>query len=301
VVTLFAALTATANAATPRCFGAASRAPDKPCVNPALKHSVTPTPDDAVLEPSAACTPVKSDVPPSRCAFGVSKTRAVATVALVGDSHAVHWRAALEHVFRVHRWRGITLYRSQCPFTAARTSLPEPDGSGCQQWKLQTLAWLQQHPEIGTIFVSGNTGAGVVVPSGQNRFEVKTAGYMTAWNSLPATIGHIIVLRDPPHNRQTTAACVQRAIAKREPAGTTCEVPIATALAPDPALEAAKRLNTPRVQAIDLTPFMCDAENCFPVVGGALVHKDVGHISATFSTTLGPYLLREIDTRVAQW
>jgi hypothetical protein len=157
-VTVFAALTATANAATPRCFGAASRAPGKPCVNPALQRSVTPTPEDALLEPSAACSPVKSVVPPSRCAFGVSKARAVATVALVGDSHAVHWRAALEHVFRVHRWRGITLYRSQCPFTAARTSLPEPDGSGCQEWKLQTLAYLQQHPEIGTIFVSHRRG-----------------------------------------------------------------------------------------------------------------------------------------------
>jgi SGNH domain (fused to AT3 domains) len=301
MVTLFAALTASANAATPRCFGAASRAPGTPCVNPALARSVTPTPDDALLEPSAACTPVKSVVAPSRCTFGVSKARAVATVALVGDSHAVHWRAALEHVFRVHRWRGITLYRSQCPFTAARTSLPEPDGSGCQQWKLQTLAWLQQHPEIGTIFVSGNTGAGVVVPTGQDRFEVKTAGYMTAWSSLPASIAHVLVLRDPPHNRQSTAACVRRAIAKREPAGTTCEVPIAAALAPDPASEAAKRLNTPRVQAIDLTPFMCDSKHCFPVIGGALVHKDVGHISATFSTTLGPYLLREVDTRMAQW
>src|SRR3954466_5107208 len=133
VVLVFVA-SATASA-TPRCFGAASRDPAEPCVNPALRLTVTPTPEDAVLEPSAACTPVRSAVAPSRCRFGVTQARAAATVALVGDSHAVHWRAALEHVFRVHRWRGITLYRSRCPFTAARTSLPEPDGSGCEQWK----------------------------------------------------------------------------------------------------------------------------------------------------------------------
>lgn len=292
---------ATASAATPRCFGAAARAPGKPCENPALRLAVTPTPEDALLESSAPCAPVKSVTAPSRCTFGVPKARAVATVALVGDSHAVHWRAALEHVFRVRRWRGVTLYRSQCPFTAARTSLPEPDGSACQQWKLDTLAYLRQHPEIGTIFVSGNTGAGVVVPAGQNRFEVKTAGYMTAWDELPASIAHVIVLRDPPHNRETTAACVQRAIERRTPAGTACQVPVKVALAPDPALEAAKRLASARVQAIDLTRFMCDAANCFPVIGGALVHKDVGHISRTFSTTLGPYLLREVDARMAQW
>jgi len=37
------------------------------------------------------------------------------------------------------------------------------------------------------------------------------------------------------------------------------------------------------------------------VIGGALVHKDVGHISTTFSTTLGPYVLRELNARMAEW
>jgi SGNH domain (fused to AT3 domains) len=303
VVTVTAVLVAcaTAHAAAPRCFGAAARDAAKPCTNPALRLSVTPTPEDAVLESSAACAPLTSKVAPARCSFGTPSKQARQTVALIGDSHAVHWRAALQHVFKVHRWRGITIYRSQCPFTGARTSLAEPDGSGCEQWKRDTFAYLSAHPEIDTIFVSGNTGAGVVVPSGQNRFEVKTAGYATAWSSLPASIRHIVVLRDPPHNRETTAACVERAIERRKPAGTTCQVPVATALASDPALEAAKRLDSPRVQAIDLTPFMCDAANCFPVIGGALVHKDVGHISTTFSTTLGPYLLRELNARMAEW
>jgi hypothetical protein len=39
---------------------------------------------------------------------------------------------------------------------------------------------------------------------------------------------------------------------------------------------------------------MCDRENCFPVVGGALVIKDIGHLTRTFSATLGPYLDRAI-------
>src|SRR3954471_18526400 len=139
---------ATVHAAGPRCFGAAARDPAKPCTNPALKLSVTPTPEDAVLEASAACAPVMSKVAPARCSFGAAKRDARQTVALIGDSHAVHWRAALQHVLKVHRWRGITIYRSQCPFTAARTSLAEPDGSACQQWKLDTLAYLNAHPEI---------------------------------------------------------------------------------------------------------------------------------------------------------
>jgi hypothetical protein len=30
-------------------------------------------------------------------------------------------------------------------------------------------------------------------------------------------------------------------------------------------------------------------------VGGALVHKDVDHLTQVFARTLGPYLLRAID------
>jgi hypothetical protein len=292
---------ATAHAATPRCFGDAARDPLKPCTNAKLRLSVTPMPEDAVLEASAACAPVTSKVAPARCLFGTPAARARRTVALIGDSHAVHWRAALQHVFKVHRWRGVTIYRSQCAFTAARASLPEPDGAECEQFKRDTLAYLSAHPEIDTIFVSGNTGARVVVPSGQDRFETKTQGYMSAFTGLPASVRHVIVLRDPPHNRASTNACVARALERRKPPGTACQVPVATALAPDPAIEAAARLNTPRVRTIDLTPFMCDTANCFPVIGGALVHKDIGHLSTTFSTTLGPYVLRELNSHMAEW
>jgi hypothetical protein len=48
------------------------------------------------------------------------------------------------------------------------------------------------------------------------------------------------------------------------------------------------------VKLIDLTPFMCDDRACFPVVGGALVIKDVGHLTRTFSATLGPFLGRAV-------
>jgi hypothetical protein len=39
---------------------------------------------------------------------------------------------------------------------------------------------------------------------------------------------------------------------------------------------------------------MCDDSNCYPVVGGALVIKDIGHLTRTFSTSLGPFLGREL-------
>ena len=58
--------------------------------------------------------------------------------------------------------------------------------------------------------------------------------------------------------------------------------------------EAARRLHSSRVRVADLTKYFCDPERCFPVIGGALVHKDRTHLTAVFTATLGPFLAREV-------
>jgi hypothetical protein len=94
---------------------------------------------------------------------------------------------------------------------------------------------------------------------------------------------------------------VEHAVARHRRPGPACAVPRRVALKPDPAAVAAARAQSPRVQSIDLTPFMCDSRSCYPVVGGVLVHKDVGHLTRAFSTTLGPFLLRAVDGLAASW
>jgi hypothetical protein len=72
-------------------------------------------------------------------------------------------------------------------------------------------------------------------------------------------------------------------------------VPRRKAIDRDAAVVAAQRVGAPRAQVVDLTRFFCGSRWCFPVIGGALVHKDEHHMTTTFVTTLGPYLLREVD------
>src|SRR4051794_24133230 len=81
--------------AAPRCFGAAARDPWRPCMNPALRVTVTPTPSAALLTPNAPCRLTQMDAVVSLCLFGLDRGD---DVALIGDSHAEHWRAALEVV-----------------------------------------------------------------------------------------------------------------------------------------------------------------------------------------------------------
>ena len=280
-----------ATGVTPACFGAAARDAAKLCENPALRLSVTPSPDDAALQPNAPCTPIRSKVPlPRVCSFGTSKARARATVALLGDSHTPAWRASVQVLARAQRWRGLTVRRSSCPFSTARRPVSEAAASSCAGWIRATQRWFARHPEIRTVFVGVSAAYDVIPATGSDRFTTAVAGYQAALDALPASVRQIVVLRDNPVAAGNTLACVARTSARRQRADLRCAMERATALLPDAASEAATRLRAGRGRVIDLTRFFCDELRCFPVVGGALVYKDTSHMTATFGTSLGPYL-----------
>src|SRR5262249_41704710 len=104
------------------CFGAASRDPELPCTNPALRRTVTPTPARARTLPNSPCHSTPPG-PPAVCRFGVDGT---APFALVGDSHAGHWRAAFESVAQAKGWTGVSITRSSCPLQKALRDLKPP-------------------------------------------------------------------------------------------------------------------------------------------------------------------------------
>src|SRR5207247_8748770 len=83
----------------PRCFGAAARDPaHQPCENPSLAFTVVPTPLEATKKRNSSCDVIERLDRVRVCAFGPSPAKSTDTIALVGDSHASHWRAALQVV-----------------------------------------------------------------------------------------------------------------------------------------------------------------------------------------------------------
>jgi hypothetical protein len=283
-------------ASTPPCFGAASRDTLRPCDNPKLLYTVTPSPKEALDAPNAPCDSVAADALPYRCTFGSPAEDADATVALVGDSHATHWRSALLTVAARRHWHGISITRSSCPFTQATPLIP--DRKGCTDWNRDVLAFLADRPEISTVVVSQHRGR-VVTPKGARQRAVQIRGYRDAWRAVPQSVGAILVIRDTPYDRTHTGSCVMQAMRRHEELGQVCAVPRRTALKSDPAATAARRSKDPRVHLIDMTDFFCGPQLCYPVIGGALVHKDTTHMSLTYGLSLGPYLLREVDRVVA--
>jgi hypothetical protein len=288
-----------ASGAYPRCFGAASRDPHHRCSNPKLKLSVVPRPKQALITPNAPCAPIPATV--KVCAFGVPATKAAGTVALVGDSHAEHWRAALEVVTRARRWSGLSITEPSCPFTLGTPVAPKPKRDECSQWNQEVIRWFAEHPSVSTVFTSDHPGL-VMTSPGQSEQAAKVAGITAGWNALPATVKHIVVIRDVPYMHQDTLPCVQRAIAKRKDAGLVCAVPRRRALHLDPDLTAAQQLHSARVQVVDLTNFLCGGRLCYPVVGGALVYRDsFEHLTRVFARTLGPFLLSRVARLMTSW
>jgi hypothetical protein len=277
------------------CFGAAARDPLISCADPSLRLTVFPTPADALLAPNAPCVPGGRANLLYPCTFGVRRAAArdaPGTLALVGDSHASHWRAAVDVVAARKGLPAVSITRSRCPFIDATVSMPRQDRITCRAWNAEVMAYLRSHREISTLFVSQRSSAQFVRTRGKDNLETQVVGYTRLWRSLPATIKHVVVIRDTPRGSTASTLCVQRALAAKRAAGRRCSRPRAQALHTDPAVVAARRLRSPRVHAIDLSSFFCDARRCFPVVGGAFVYKDGDHISAVFARTLGPYLLR---------
>lgn len=280
--------------AEPRCFGAASRNPRQRCWNPKLRLAVMPTPADAALSPNARCAIVSMRVPYT-CQFGVRAAIAEREVALLGDSHAAHWRGALEVVAQARRWRGFSLTRSGCPFSRASPRLEKARRQSCQDWRRAVRSWFTRHPKVQTVFVSQLASARVRTPRGRNGEAYQIQGYTRAWRWLPKTVRQIIVLRDTPYSTDNSPLCVERAMRRRRPAGISCAISRSKALRRDRAAIAARRDRSRRVHLFDLTRHMCSPRRCFPVVGGALVHKDATHMTSLFAGTLGPFLLQRVS------
>lgn len=277
-------------AGRPECFGAASRNPRRPCVNPALASMVVPTPLEAKETENAPCDIVDRGARLRVCRFGAPGAEP-ATVALVGDSHASAWRAGVDELAKRRGWRAVSLTYTGCPFSVAVRDVPQPARGRCEQFRREAFAWLAAHPEITTVVtVALAGGSGVRATGGRSQAEAAEAGYRGAWRRLPDSVRHILVIRDNPKAGKGTDECVQRAIDGGRPAGPACAIAREEALDPDPQVAAALTSGDLRVRVVDLSERFCDTSRCYPVIGGALVHRDQDHVNPVFGATLGPAL-----------
>ncbi len=282
------------------CLGAASHDPYAPCHDPSLDRQVEPYPDLAAARAAQGGSPCRSvdhDGPIVACWTGAPAKAATRTVALVGSSHAGHWRPALEYAAAKYGWRLLTLVHAGCPLSYAMPQMARR--VSCMRWNQAVPGYLAKHPEIDLMFTSNHRGQ-VVVPRGSTEEQVRSRGYRDMWNRILTTtsIRRILVIRDTPRFRSSTIPCVRDAYDRGLIPSEVCALDRAWALPEDPTANTARAVHDPRVEVMNLNPYFCDDTSCPPVIGGVLVLRDVSHMSTRYATTMGPYLLRVLEARL---
>lgn len=222
-------------------------------------------------------------------------------IALIGDSHALHWRAALDVVANAERWEGHSITAPGCFFSTAVKVMFVGAREMCVAWFDATRRWLAAHREIHTVFVSQNADTPIDVPAGEDAADRKVEGFRAAWSALPRNVRRVVVIRDTPASSATTLGCLKRTIAAHEQRpGAACAFDRATAVRKDLAVSAVLRTRSPRFRYVDLTRFFCGSSECYPVIGGTLVWRDVyGHLTLEYARSLGPYLLAKVRRALA--
>lgn len=276
----------------PRCFGANARPEKGTCINRSLRLAVVPTPDDAQLLPNSYCLQRAHGAILNPCVFGYESDHPAGTIALIGDSHAVHWRAALAQLANAKRWVGISVAGSGCRFSAEAPTQPDPVvRKECVKLRKQIYAWLRRHKEIHTVFIGNHTGSFGRQPG----YGIASRGSAQAIDRLPKSVKNVFVIRDVPHNSYRTNDCIAAAMRKGIPAGPACALPRNLAMAPDPTIKGVEISRRRGVHVINLTSRFCSARLCQPVIGGALVHKDIDHLTDVYSNSLGPALIHRYN------
>ncbi len=266
--------------ASHECFGAAARlSQDGSCDNSSLR-GVYPA-----LNVAASDTPVL----PEEC-FSVTREQTDATfcelgsrtgqvrVAAVGDSHLAQFAGALNVLALRNNWKMDIYAKGGCPFSYAVRKHDALLTKNCPIWVGKVSEQLEKE-SYDIIITSQRAGVEWIGGNGQ-----AISGLSKLWADLVSSGNRIIAIKDSPSPGQNNVACLLT--------GAKCNFERSSALRFDPQLDAAS--SNPQVTLIDFDNVYCEATECLPVIGNAVVYRDDNHLTDTFARTLAPAIESEI-------
>jgi peptidoglycan/LPS O-acetylase OafA/YrhL len=264
-----------------RCLGAAVRDTATGCA-PVQGDFVLPAVADLANDTAGAfdCWIAESQ-PMKTCTFGTGGT----SVALLGDSHAAMLLPGLQTQLPAYDWTLDSYVGWGCQWMRTGT------GSTCDA----TMHDIQQRLETGPRYDI------VIVTAARHKTATEkdwvSDMYAAAWRPVAARGTKIIVVADNPGVPQKTLDCVRRVTFSV--LDNDCGTPVAEAYKETDAMLRAATL-VPGVEVVDLRSHFCDDTVCPAVIGNVITYRDtVGHLTGTYSRTLGPYLAAAVSTAAA--
>lgn len=208
-------------------------------------------------------------------------------IALFGDSHASQWFPAL---FSYAEANGMSLEvhsKSSCPSIDAdllRNAVPY---TACSTWRQAVYDRLST-TQPAMLVLANYEKVAWARPTGDDVADWRAAlGRTLARVDVPT-----VVMADTPDLGTTPSVCLSAHL----DAALDCGRDRATAVAQ--VYRDAERAAAAEYGAayVDLTDFLCTADECGPIVGATLAYRDAHHLTATFSAELaGPLTNKLVD------
>ena len=218
------------------------------------------------------------------CSGGSTSGTPRATALLIGDSHSLTMRPALDLVAKHNEWRLLFAYGPGCQ----TASVPKAGATAerCAAWMARLTEYIND-TDIDVLFAIQAAGHDLVgIPEGAA--GRRADAYTTQWSRYDDSIRQIVVIRDTPRLSDTLLTCLGRH--RPAEAGRECSRVRDKALRTDHAALAAAQDGDERTQVADLSDVFCDAERCYPVIGDFIAYRDAVHLHTTFAPTLTPLL-----------
>ena len=267
------------------CTGALAGPPTSsgPCGGRTVSEFVTPVHLIPATQDAIPCDEVVEEGSLTVCSGGSTSAQPRATAMLIGDSHSLTMRPALDLVAKHNDWRLLFAYGPGCQTAAVPAE--GTTAKRCATW-MERLSRYVDRTDIDVLFSIQAAGKDFVgIPEGATGRVAEA--YSEQWAGYDA-IEQVVVIRDTPRLSNNLLSCLGRHSA--ENAGAECARARSTALRPDAAARAAEEDGDQRTRVVDLSDVFCDSERCYPVLGGYIAYRDAVHLHTGFAPTLTPLL-----------
>ncbi|WP_016932006.1 acyltransferase family protein [Rhodococcus sp. R1101] len=256
------------------CFGAAAMVNKAQCDPSVNLDSLTPRLDTFAKDTQGAysCWRQK-DGPMPTCRIGSTKDDAL-RVALIGDSHAAMLLPALSQFVVTENWSLRAFVGYDCQWEIRPT-----DNCG------SVMASIQEE------LLAGDPYDLILTTASRKYGDVEA--FHAAWTPVIERGSKVVAIADNPSISEDVISCMTRFGADSDDIA-QCGTPISSATEKaDNLVTAANAIADAAV--VDMTDLYCSDGWCPAVIGNVVVARDTGgHITATYSRSLAPYLLERI-------
>lgn len=204
-------------------------------------------------------------------------------IALMGNSHAMHWQGVIDQISKDNKWELNTYFIARCfPVLHDMNFGTRSGSSNCMRWN----EWARKsivESDNEVVIMSSSSNIDLVGVNAQDQDNKKIDSYVETIKLFTDSGKKVFVIRDTPGGGGNAPDCIAVNDGVSE-----CQNERGEVLVEDPLYEAARRMSSSSVESIDLTNRFCDETTCYVVIGGLIVYFDGGHITNTYARTLAP-------------